>query len=242
MKAFLKDSTLRILQSFSLRKAPLLPSPESMSPSQIDDTSQHGETSAITELLGSNWPNYIVDVGAHNGQFLSNSWPFAQRGWRLLAIEPVPALFQELVQNYQNHPNVTCINKACADYQGQQRLYIGTDGELGGWATLCLDDNEIFQERRSENYVMVQVETLTALLAEHRFPKDFSILLIDAEGMDYEVLLGLDFDRYQPRLIVTEEYPRNAEKHNRKHRLLMDNHYQLHKHVGANTIWFRKQG
>ena len=32
------------------------------------------------------------------------------------------------------------------------------------------------------------------------------MLLIDAEGMDFEVLNGLDFDRYRPTIIVTEEY------------------------------------
>jgi hypothetical protein len=53
---------------------------------------------------------------------------------------------------------------------------------------------------------VVRVERLDAVLASQKLPFDFGILSIDAEGMDYEVLLGLDLKQWHPRVIVTEDY------------------------------------
>jgi hypothetical protein len=67
------------------------------------------------------------------------------------------------------------------------------------------------------------------------------MLLIDAEGMDYEVLQGLDFNRFRPRIVVTEEYISNPEKHHNKYRLLPDRDYTFYKMVGCNTFWIANE-
>ena len=92
---------------------------------------------------------------------------------------------------------------------------------------------------RSDTTITVKTETLTSLLDQANWPQDFALLLVDAEGMDYEVLRGLDFSRYQPAVIVTEEYMANPAKHEAKYAMLGANGYRLH-HVtgdGANSIW-----
>ncbi len=104
-------------------------------------------------------------------------------------------------------------------------------------ATLCTDGDEWFPERRNRRAIEVAVDTLTNILAENAWPRDFGVLLIDSEGMDYEVLLGLDFARFRPRIIVTEEYPWNPSKHENKYQLLRGNQYALRASLGCNTIW-----
>ena len=90
----------------------------------------------------------------------------------------------------------------------------------------------------AETTVTVKVRTLTNLLDEHDAPADFSLLLVDAEGVDYEVLAGLDFDRYRPRVIVTEEDPGDAEQQAAKHALLRERGYVLYTVVAdVNSIW-----
>lgn len=203
------------------------------------DTSQHGEISVLMGLVRENYPKYLVDVGAHNGVYLSNSYPFIEEGWHAIAIEPLPKPFAQLQATYQQNKNVVCVNKACSNAVGTAQLFIGSDGDVGTMATLCADDNEWFDAHRTNNYVEVVVDTLTNILTEAQFPQDFSLLLVDAEGMDYEVLLGLDFDKFQPRIIVTEDYEVNPEKHQKKFQLLENNGYTLAEHVGCNTIWIK---
>jgi hypothetical protein len=50
-------------------------------------------------------------------------------------------------------------------------------------------------------------------------------------------LLGLDPQKFRPRVILTEEYENNPEKHRRKYQLLQDRGYRLHATVGYNTAW-----
>ena len=58
--------------------------------------------------------------------------------------------------------------------------------------------------------------------------------------MDYEVFLGLNFGRFNPRIIVSEEYSQNTMKHTRKHALLRDVGYTFWVKVGCDEIWVGK--
>ena len=94
---------------------------------------------------------------------------------------------------------------------------------------------------RSDRSIQVPVDTLEHILDEASFPRDVGILLVDAEGMDYEILRGADLERYAPRLILTEEYISNPEKHRNKYRLLLDSGYTFCEMIGPNTLWIRNE-
>src|SRR5262249_42845478 len=85
--------------------------------------------------------------------------------------------------------------------------------------------------------VMVQVETLTALLEQHSWPARFGVLLVDAEGFDLEVLRGLDFSRYRPDIILTEEYENNPQKQKLKFELLTQQGYRFCGIAGFDAVW-----
>lgn len=205
------------------------------------DTSQHGEVSYLTELISEDFPRYLVDVGAHDGITTSNSRFLIVQGWEAIMIEPLPKVFELLQETYHKNHNVRCVNKACSNVVGTQRLFVGADGERGFTSTLCTDNDDWFDKSRTNRSMDVEVDTLTRILSSNAFPKDFSLLCIDAEGMDYEVLLGLNFELFEPRIIVTEEYTANLKKLNSKHQLLMENNYVLCRQLGVNTIWIRKE-
>jgi FkbM family methyltransferase len=178
------------------------------------DTTQHGEFRLMRKLAGTAGARVVVDVGANDGFYGSNSFPFVARGWRALLIEPHPGAFAKLKRLHGDKPNVTLLNLACADVPGKLPLWIGKDGDEGTLATLCTDDHPQFKEARTNESVLVPVERLDAVLAAHKIPADFAVLsTIDTEGMDYEVLLGLDLKLWRPRVIVTEDYvPKDAKK------------------------------
>jgi FkbM family methyltransferase len=201
------------------------------------DTSQHGESAYLRTLVSPDSPPYVVDVGAYDGRTMSNSYYFIQKlGWKGLLVEPLPANFELLTALYKDKPSVICVNKAISDSAGIQKLYVGTHGSV---STLCTDDHEWFREHRTEQTIDIETDTLTNLLSQHQFPKDISLLSIDTEGLDYEVLTSLDFSRFQPRVIITEEYGGNPDKLKKKHQLLIDNGYRLVNTLATNTIWLR---
>lgn len=207
----------------------------------VASSSQHGEDAILLKLLADYAQPYLVDVGAHDGRSWSNSRPFMLKEWHGILIEPLPKVYQELARVYAKNPRATCLELACADRTGQQPLFIGSDGEVGMGSSLSTDQNVWFDAMRSEESIIVQTDTLTNVLDRAGWPQDFGLLLVDAEGMDYEVLLGLDFARYRPAVIVSEEYVVNPEKHAAKYALLRANGYHLHTVVDdANSIWLEE--
>ena len=198
------------------------------------DTTHDGEFRQIQHLAGQDGPRVLVDVGANDGFYGSNSFPFVARGWRSLLIEPHPGAFAKLKKLHAGKSNVTLLNLACADAQGTLPLWIGDDGDDGTLATLCTDDHPHFLKARTNQSVIVPVERLNAGLAAQKIPRDFDILSIDTEGMDYEVLLGLDLNVWRPRVIVTEDY---APKDAKKTGCLRDHRYAHRAQIGVNAFW-----
>jgi FkbM family methyltransferase len=203
------------------------------------DVSQHGEITELRALIRPGFPESIVDVGAYDGVSLSNSRPFLLEGWRGVLIEPHPVQFARLREAYESSPNVDCVHCACSDEAGVLPLFLGSDGPETMMSTLSRDENPWFNAHRSAESVEVDVQTLDAVLERLDFPSEFGILLVDAEGMDYEVLRGVTFERHSPRVIVTEEYLWNPEKHKQKYLHLLQNGYSFYKMVGVNTVWLR---
>jgi FkbM family methyltransferase len=180
------------------------------------DVSQHGEAGMLAALVGDGWPRYLVDVGAHDGRSLSNSFPFLQLGWSGILVEPLPQAFSQLSTLYRDRPDVRCVEAACAAEEGEMALAVGDDAPVAMTSAL-----------RPGGELTVRVRTLTSLLDEYAAPSDFSLLLVDAEGMDREVLAGLDFDRWRPRVVVVEGDAKVPG-------------YRLYTVVaGTNSIWLR---
>ncbi len=205
--------------------------------STIEETSQAGETEVLRRLMPTHIPTLVVDVGAHDGRFLSNSYPFIAQGWRGLLVEPLPAVFERLVANHLRHPNATCVNVACGAESGVAPLFIGTDGELGQNSTLSTDDTEWMRNHRTSNSIDVKVEPISKVLDQHGIGGDIGLLLVDCEGMDLEALQGLDPTRHRPWIVVTEQYAQNPTKEAAKAELLRSWGMTFRSAVGYNDIW-----
>jgi FkbM family methyltransferase len=201
------------------------------------DTSQRGEVDLLRQIVDPSFPGFIVDVGAHDGRTLSNSFPFISEGWKGVLVEPLPDVFDLLQRRYRDRDDVHCFQCACSDTAGSQPLFIGKDGRGGMLSSLRDDDDHYWRRIRGEERIEVKVTTLSTLLEEAGAPSDFSILAVDTEGNDYEVLRGLDFDRFRPRIVLTEEWVWQPRKHWAKYRLLRDRGYFLWVQPGANSIW-----
>lgn len=206
-----------------------------------NDTSQFHETWRIILEVDPDDPALLAEAGASDGCGGSDALPLLLAGWGGLLVEPHPESFAQLEERYRGHPDVRCVRAACGSQPGTLPLYLGTDGNPDV-STLCTDDTPWFREHRGRHWLPVPVETLTRLLEDHGFPPRFALLLVDAEGMDKEVLDGLDFMRFRPGVIVTEEYGAAQAKQDAKHALLRANGYALREIAGVNEIWSDRAG
>ncbi|HZL44248.1 MAG TPA: FkbM family methyltransferase, partial [Verrucomicrobiae bacterium] len=198
------------------------------------DTTHNGEFAALWRFVNPQSPKIVIDVGANDGFYGSNSYPFIARGWRAVMIEPHPVVFKRLEKRFARSPQVTCLQIACSNTTGTLPFYVGADGEAPSLSTLCTDPDPGFRKGRLDQTINVKVDTLNNVLHSLAISRDIGVLSVDAEGMDYEVLLGLDFPRWRPRVIITENYrPKEAAKAT----YLTEQGYAFQGKIHSNTLW-----
>lgn len=191
------------------------------------DFSERGQPAAVLRYLPPGVTRLLVDVGAYDGIQGSNSRQFLLNGWRGVLIEPMPPIFRLLQQNSRDLGEVHLFDCAVADRNGRAAIRYNFRNETGQCASLYI-------HARNDARYQVEVLTLNTVLARVRAPSQFGLLLIDAEGGDLEVLKGINFARYQPAVILTEDF---APKDREKHRLLIQAGYAYRGRAGADSIW-----
>ena len=200
------------------------------------DTTMKGEFRLMRKLAGKDCPRVFVDVGASDGFYGSNAFPFVARGWRAVLIEPHPVAFEKLRKLHMDKSKVICLNLACGDRSGELPLWFAADDPDGSRASLCTDPRRAARRMPGDVHKVVRVERLDAVLAAQAVPREFGILSIDTEGMDYEVLFGLDLEQWHPRVIVTEDY---EPKNERKAEYLRSHGYRHAGQCVENALWVR---
>lgn len=186
----------------------------------------------------------VVDVGANDGYTLSNSYPLIRAGWEGVLVEPLPQCFEKLTVRYGTNKAVQLVNAGCGEKEGSAEIYLGKDHEAGLYATLSQDDNEWFRQNRTAEKITVEIRSLTRVLDECRVPAAFGLLSVDTEGFDLTVLKSLDFNRYRPSTILTEDDPillpppPEQQTDAAKYAFLESVGYRKVRSFGRNSIWF----
>jgi len=189
----------------------------------------------------------IVQVGAFVGAtgndplmgFLRRHFDPAMPGFmpnaRAILIEPVPAYFGQLQQNYSHLRNISFENVAIADATETRMFYrLGVDPKEYGmpeWlaqmasfradrVTTLWDENEATHGNRAEwrrfynDHVVaepVQCDTLSSILARQGIG-DVTLRVSDTAGYDYEILKTIDFGSCRPRFVNYERSLLGAEE------------------------------
>ncbi|MBB4266433.1 FkbM family methyltransferase [Roseospira visakhapatnamensis] len=138
-------------------------------------------------------PGRLVDVGAHRGGFLA---PFAEAGWSVLALEPEAANHAALAGRAAAWPLVTVERLALSDAPAEGAALFTAPDSTGVAALSPFLDSHRETDR-------VRVDTLTDVLDRHGLDT-VDVLKVDTEGWDLRVLLGLDWGRWRPRLVMVE--------------------------------------
>jgi FkbM family methyltransferase len=164
--------------------------------------SQFYEDYVLAYVFKDHEHGFYVDVGANDPDDKSVTKYFYLAGWRGINIEPIPELIEKL---NKARPEDTNKGVAISDRPGELPFYRG-DGKASGLSTLS---PAIAASHRARGYeftkIMIPVTTLNAVLDEHAKNKsEITFLNVDVEGFEKQVLSGIDFKRYHPRVIMAE--------------------------------------
>lgn len=148
------------------------------------------------EVFNEKSHGFFVDLGAHDGILLSNTYILEKRyNWSGICIEANPLTYQSLVANR----DCICVNK-CVDHHHGKVTFALNDTNGGIIAEDCDNDSD----ERSTETVELDALPLIELLREHNAPKNIDYLSVDIEGAEDRALLNFPFDQYTFRCITIE--------------------------------------
>ena len=138
---------------------------------------------------------YFVDIGAHDGIFLSNTYLLEKRyGWNGICVEANPKAFSKLEKNR----SCRCIN-ACVDRENGTAEF-AMRGVMGGIADDDCDNPKTGRARR----ITVETVTLKTLFEREHVPAEIDYLSIDIEGAEDRALLAFPFEDYRFHCLTIE--------------------------------------
>lgn len=155
----------------------------------------------------------FVQVGAHDGRSFDSLYEFnMQRNTKGLAIEPIAEYYNDLVKNYAYNQAVQTIQMAVHATSKQVTMYRVDPqkyGQVEEWKKGIASIYPDHHKRSATDSSVIIKERVKALpfmdiLEENGFITPISLLQIDVEGYDYEVLKQIDFSRIHPAIIKYE--------------------------------------
>lgn len=177
-------------------------------PKYIKSYAQSGEDIIINflfkNLLNIKTPSYL-DIGAHHGSFLSNTYLLYKNGSRGVLVEPDPILFKKLQKSRKKD---ICLNVGVGvSILKEADFYIFNHSVLN---TFLKEEVEVYDKSiKLEKIIKVPLININEII-EKNFKTCPDFISIDTEGLDFEILKSLNFDKYRPKVFCIETLSHNS--------------------------------
>ena len=139
-----------------------------------------------------------VDVGAFHPEIDSITKWFYDQGWSGINIEPVPESFDVLNAARPRDRNICA---AAGSQPGVAEMTVFPESR--GLSSLCPPGGSNSNSQMARALVQVNVLPLRQILEPYATAA-IHFLKIDAEGSERDVLLGMDFHRFRPWVVLVE--------------------------------------
>jgi FkbM family methyltransferase len=183
----------------------------------------------VESLFPKDYKGYFLDIGAHNGIDINNTYYFEKQGWDGICFEPIPEVFAQLKQNRI----CKSVQKAISDKEGISQFFKikGYSEMLSGLVDHYNQDHiarinkEIEQQNQEFEYIDVVCSTFDREVSE----TNIDILSLDTEGSELSILKSIDFSKYNIKIMIIEYNYHNPELL----QLLNDNNFEILQHCGC---------
>lgn len=156
----------------------------------------------------------------------SNTADLLDLGWSGLYIEPVKEYCEEaLVAHANNLDRLLIANVGAGNTSAKLPLFLG--------------DSFVPNSAGNRGYDWIgrtiDVEKTSTILEECGCPTDIDIMSIDVEGFEENTIRGMDFNKYNVKMLIVEVYPTPVHVINS----LLPDSYKFQESDGTNAVWIK---
>ncbi len=179
-----------------------------------------------------------LDIGAHHPTHFSNTYLFYKRGCHGVLVEPDPELNTAIKRV---RPRDVCIEAGVGlRSTNTSQFFVMSTRTLNTFSEIEAKRYEAMGQR-IEKILDIPMVTLDEIFSD-RFPNhDPTLVSIDIEGLDFDVLSSLDFDKCRPAIVCVEtlQYSETREemKDTRIPQMMSENGYFAFGDTYINTVF-----
>jgi len=170
----------------------------------------------LGHLIAINGSVTFVQIGANDGRMQDPLYWFIQANRpkvKGICVEPLKDVFQSLVHNYRNCPEITPVNVAIHNTAKEIDLFRVDPSKLPdlpefaqGIASVNPEHHKL-SKVKSDAIITERVKCLSLVeLLDHYDIRHLDLLQIDTEGYDAEIVRGIDFNLIHPPIIRFEHW------------------------------------
>jgi FkbM family methyltransferase len=170
--------------------------------------SQNKEQEAILKYFG-DFKGTFLDLGANNGEILSNTRALAELGWCGCLVEPSPKVFPKLKKLYEASKKGCFYVYNCAIGNTNGTAVLHDSGELLRTGDQALVSTLVeIEKKRFESvltYEPVEVKVFRWKTFLNRLSiKTFDFVSVDCEGLDLDILKQMDIEALGVKCLCIE--------------------------------------
>lgn len=143
-----------------------------------------------------------LDIGCNHYKKLNNTYSLYQKGHRGVLVEANPGFIEEL---REKRPGDVVLNMGVAGHSADSmKFYITNADGLNSF-----DLNSIQEAKKKLEWLQVEKEVNVPVLTMEDIINQYcgktpDIVSIDVEGLEIDILTGLDFDEHRPKAFIIE--------------------------------------
>ncbi len=158
---------------------------------------------------------YYIECGANDGIRQSNTFHFEKsKGWKGVLIEP-SYKFEELIKNRSKQNFFS--NNCCVSLANENKMikfkYLNLMTKITDKKIIKSDDDNEEKNNKAKKFMTSNEKvsnfqstgrTLTSILDEAESPNLIDFFSLDVEGAEFEVIDGIDFNKYNFKFFLIE--------------------------------------
>ena len=216
---------------------------------KYESYSQCGEDKIIDFILsylGENKGLSYLDIGCNNYKKLNNTYNLYKKGIRGVLIDANP-VFIEDIRKYR--PGDTVLNCGIGLKNSEEMKFYVLNPEADGLSSFNLESIKEAQKQnpyiKIEKEIKVPVHSLDHIYKEY-FATVPTIVSMDVEGVELDILKSSDFEKYRPLIFIIEtiEYSPRISLTNKEQNIIdfmKEKDYVEYAFTGVNSIFVDKR-